>query len=120
MAKYSNHEDITADIMIPDSYIDYEDNQWARDMTRPAPPISHFTDNSFVVSCAPDNNISQSYSDYIYNVSTCEPSQYLIKEKRKTEIHFVYLFMLGCCFSVLIILTVLLLWILVVNLLGVR
>ena len=118
MAKYSNHEDITADIMIPDSYIDYEDNQWARDMTRP--PINHFTDNSFVASCAPYNNISQSYNTYACSDSTCEPPQYLIEEKRKAEIHFVYLFMLGCCFSVLIILTVLLLWILMINLFGAR
>ena len=111
MAEYKNHDDITADIMIPDSYID----PWPRDVSHP--PINHFTDNSFVAACAPDNNISQSYRPYVCTDPTCE---YSIEEKRKAEVHFVSLFMLGCCFSILIILTVVLLWILMINLVGVK
>ncbi len=113
MAEYKNHEDITADIMIPESYID----PWPRDVSRP--PVNQFTDNSFVASCAPDSNISESYQSYFYlhNDPTCS---YTIEEKRKEEIHFAVLFMLGCCFAILIILTVILLWIVFINLLGVN
>lgn len=81
-------------------------------ISEPPLPHVHLSENYFIASISPDNNISYSYKPYTY-VET-----YPIPQKDKsplTGIEIVLFFLSGCLLSVLFILTVALLTVRITN-----